>query len=301
MGEWPPLSGWTATTEKRLDQRRLADTLETIAPRRCKGALRRRRRRAPSRRTCARKAAASRSRTSPPTARNAPSRSRSRYHGGRIYRRARHDRRAVIAACLRICKQLAKPGYADYARALDAAWRERFAERRRSRGCTTHFSVVDRAGNFCAVTQTLLSIFGSRVVSPSTGVLLNNGIMWFDPEPGKAELARARQALPRQLLPGGRRDAERRALRPRRRRRPQDRRRGAADRSFLIDHGTTLEDAFHRPRIDMSGGDARGRRPALPAHELPRAGSGFSGRDGAAQRLSRTPSRGRAACCARAR
>ena len=51
--------------------------------------------------------------------------------------------------------------------------------------CTTHFSVVDRHGNLCAVTQTLLSIFGSRVVSPSTGILLNNGIMWFDPEPGK--------------------------------------------------------------------------------------------------------------------
>ena len=53
------------------------------------------------------------------------------------------------------------------------------------RACTTHFSVVDRHGNLCAVTQTLLSIFGSRVVSPSTGLLLNNGIMWFDPEPGK--------------------------------------------------------------------------------------------------------------------
>src|SRR4029077_9444913 len=51
--------------------------------------------------------------------------------------------------------------------------------------CTTHFSVVDRHGNMCSVTQTLLSIFGSRVVSPSTGLLLNNGIMWFDPEPGK--------------------------------------------------------------------------------------------------------------------
>jgi len=51
--------------------------------------------------------------------------------------------------------------------------------------CTTHFSIVDRHGNMCSVTQTLLSIFGSRVVSPSTGLLLNNGIMWFDPEPGK--------------------------------------------------------------------------------------------------------------------
>ena len=48
-----------------------------------------------------------------------------------------------------------------------------------------HVTIVDRHGNMAAVTQTLLSIFGSRVVSPSTGLLLNNGILWFDPEPGK--------------------------------------------------------------------------------------------------------------------
>ncbi|HZD19515.1 MAG TPA: gamma-glutamyltransferase, partial [Burkholderiales bacterium] len=30
-GKWPPLAGWTATTEKHLDQRRLADTLDVIA------------------------------------------------------------------------------------------------------------------------------------------------------------------------------------------------------------------------------------------------------------------------------
>src|SRR5919197_1831290 len=30
-GKWPPLAGWTATSEKRLDQQRLADTLDVIA------------------------------------------------------------------------------------------------------------------------------------------------------------------------------------------------------------------------------------------------------------------------------
>ena len=32
--------------------------------------------------------------------------------------------------------------------------------------CTTHFSVVDREGNMAAVTQTLLSTFGSKFVLP---------------------------------------------------------------------------------------------------------------------------------------
>jgi len=38
--------------------------------------------------------------------------------------------------------------------------------------------------------------------------------------------------------------------------------------SFLIDHGMTLEDAFHHPRIDASGGDAVGADPRLPQSVL---------------------------------
>jgi gamma-glutamyltranspeptidase/glutathione hydrolase len=50
---------------------------------------------------------------------------------------------------------------------------------------TTHFVVVDSEHNMVALTQTLLSLFGSGVLDPKSGVLLNNGLMWFDPEPGK--------------------------------------------------------------------------------------------------------------------
>ncbi len=52
-------------------------------------------------------------------------------------------------------------------------------------GSTTHYSAIDGNGMAVSTTQTLLSLFGSRVTVPGTGVLLNNGMMWFDPEPGR--------------------------------------------------------------------------------------------------------------------
>src|SRR4029453_421954 len=68
------------------------------------------------------------------------------------------------------------------------------AEPQAAESCTTHITVCDADGTMVAMTTTLLSSMGSRVVLPHTGILMNNGVMWFDPRPG----------LPNSLAPGKR-------------------------------------------------------------------------------------------------
>ncbi len=51
---------------------------------------------------------------------------------------------------------------------------------------TTHMTAIDRDRNMVTLTSTLLSDFGSKVTVPDTGILLNNGMAWFNPEPGSA-------------------------------------------------------------------------------------------------------------------
>jgi gamma-glutamyltranspeptidase / glutathione hydrolase len=58
---------------------------------------------------------------------------------------------------------------------------------------TTHLNVADRQGNLVALTATLGARFGSGVTVPASGVVLNNGMMWFDPEPGRLSSIRPRK------------------------------------------------------------------------------------------------------------
>ena len=51
---------------------------------------------------------------------------------------------------------------------------------------TTHYSVVDKAGNAVAVTYTLNTNFGSGIVAQGTGILLNNEMDDFSAKPGVA-------------------------------------------------------------------------------------------------------------------
>lgn len=164
--------------------------------------------------------------------------------------------------------------YPAFVGAMKSAYDDRLTsmgdenESAKAPACTTHFSIVDRQGNMVAMTQTLLSIFGSRVVSPSTGLLLNNGVMWFDPEPGKPNsLAPGKRCL-MNVCPvigetadpdgegarfafgasGGRKIV------------------GAVAQlsSYVTDFGMSVGEAFHAPRLDVSGGEVVTMDPHLP-------------------------------------
>ena len=114
--------------------------------------------------------------------------------------------------------------YALYASALRAAYETRLATMgdandAQDPACTTHLTTIDGGGNMVTLTQTLLSAFGSKVVLPETGILMNNGIMWFDTRPGGPNSSAAANA-PLQYVPYNRASGRRFQLRPRCIRRP---------------------------------------------------------------------------------
>ena len=50
---------------------------------------------------------------------------------------------------------------------------------------TTHLVVTDSEGNGVSITNTVMSGFGSGIIPKGTGIVMNNGMMWFDPVPGR--------------------------------------------------------------------------------------------------------------------
>ncbi len=150
---------------------------------------------------------------------------------------------------------------ATWFRALAAAMKTAYAERLHGLGeaepqaaesCTTHLTTCDADGGMVAMTTTLLSSMGSRVVLPGSGVLMNNGIMWFDPRPGRPNsLAPGKRPLTN-MLPAILRDGDRPVLGA-----------GASGGrrimaavlqllAFVAGFGMTPEEAAHHPRIDVS-------------------------------------------------
>ncbi|POR51456.1 gamma-glutamyltransferase family protein [Bosea psychrotolerans] len=119
-------------------------------------------------------------------------------------------------------------------------------------GCTSHVSVVDRDGTMVSLTNTLLSRFGAKVALPHAGIFMNNGMMWFDPRPGQPNSIAAGQKPLANMCP----------LVLSRNGRPVLAIGAAGGRTIfptvlqlisgLADFGLSLEETFHRPRIDAS-------------------------------------------------
>ncbi len=261
-GQWPTISGWTALAEKRLDQSRMADSLDIIGRDGARalydgdlGAAMARDVQDKGgylshddlRSYCAEMQA-----PLSVTYRDALFHVMGGLTAGPTFAHAMGELEAHDLS--------AKPeAFAAYADALETAYAARLGkmgdtgESPHAPGCTTHFSIVDRDGNMVSQTQTLLSIFGSRVVSPSTGFLMNNGIMWFDPVQGRPNsLAPGKRCLMNVCPILGEVGSRRFAF-------------GASGgrkivsamtqmASFVADFGMDIEAAFHHPRIDVSGG-----------------------------------------------
>ena len=150
--------------------------------------------------------------------------------------------------------------YVALARALKAAYAQRLtslgdAEPVAAESCTTHITACDADGTMVALTTTLLSSMGSRVVLPKTGILMNNGVMWFDPRPGQPNSIGPGKRPLTNMFPVVLRDGASPWIAA-----------GASGGrrimaavlqlvSFVADFGMTPEQAAHQPRIDVSGPD----------------------------------------------
>ena len=160
--------------------------------------------------------------------------------------------------------------YVAFGRAMKDAYQERLtvlgdADPLAAETCTTHLTVCDQEGTMVAMTTTLMSSMGSRVILPGSGIVLNNGMMWFDPAPDQPNsVAGGKRPLTNMspiILKDGNRpwlaagaSGGRRILAS-----------VAQVMSFIADFGMTPEQAAHQPRIDVSDPNSVSADPRLPA------------------------------------
>jgi len=67
---------------------------------------------------------------------------------------------------------------------------------------TTHFSIIDNAGNAVSMTYTLNDWFGAKVVASGTGVLMNDEMDDFTPNPGAIDTSGSIQGDANAVAPG---------------------------------------------------------------------------------------------------
>jgi gamma-glutamyltranspeptidase / glutathione hydrolase len=146
--------------------------------------------------------------------------------------------------------------YKAYADSLQASYEYRLQNLgEKTPTNTTHICTSDKDGNVVSLTQTIMSGFGSRIMLPQTGILMNNGMMWFDPRPGSANsVAGGRHPLCNMCPVIGIKDSGSvfavgacggRKIFP------------AVFQliSFLVDYNMDVNQAAHQPRLDVSGTD----------------------------------------------
>jgi gamma-glutamyltranspeptidase/glutathione hydrolase len=80
--------------------------------------------------------------------------------------------------------QLSAASLHRIALALRAAFGERLASMA-DHPNTTHVNAVDRDRMLVSLTATLGGGFGSAVMARGTGIVITNGLYWFDPRPGR--------------------------------------------------------------------------------------------------------------------
>lgn len=162
-----------------------------------------------------------------------------------------------LEANLDVTQGLGPYGWKTYADGLDEAWknhRRKIGLAPPARGCTTHLSACDAAGNMVALTYTLMDRFGARVMLPESGILLNNSVSYFDPRPGHptsiegSKRINASNMSPTVCVRDGQAYFALGA--------------SGANRIFpataqlaalILDYEMSLEEAFHVPRIDCLG------------------------------------------------
>lgn len=67
--------------------------------------------------------------------------------------------------------------------------------------CTTALTVTDKDNNLLAINQTIVGAFGSGVFIPGTGIVMNNAMYGFNPEPGHANSISGRKRWIQNVCP----------------------------------------------------------------------------------------------------
>lgn len=190
------------------------------------------------------------------------------WRGGRVLQLA-----PGMTAAPTLRRVLAAMAGLRYGATPDAAWYRRLAAELRAayaarlagnddapepaghESCTTHITVCDVEGTMVTMTTTLMANMGSRVVLPETGVLMNNGIMLFDPRPGRPNSIAPGQRLLTNMCPLILRDGDRPVLAA-----------GASGgrhilaavfqlMTYIADFGMAPAVAAHFPRLSVAGPD----------------------------------------------